>query len=71
MILKNVTLSAVLMADTLFEIPSYLASEQAYMTLTQMIGRSARHLNGDAIVQTYHVDHYVIESLSKPYEHFL
>lgn len=67
---KNVTLSAVLMADTLFEIPSYLASEQAYMTLTQMIGRSARHLNGDAIVQTYHVDHYVIESLSKPYEHF-
>lgn len=67
---KNVTLSVVLMADTFFNIPSNLASEDAYMTFMQMIGRSARHLSGDAIIQAYDTDNYVIKSLNKSYENF-
>jgi primosomal protein N' (replication factor Y) (superfamily II helicase) len=67
---KNVTLSAIIMADLSLNIPSYTASEQAYILFAQMTGRSGRFYPGEALVQAYHLDHFAIKSLSKNYDAF-
>jgi primosomal protein N' (replication factor Y) len=61
----KVTLVGILMSDMILNIPSYLASEKAYTLLTQMTGRSGRMLQGEAVIQGYHLDHFVIESLNQ------
>ncbi len=66
----KVTLVGVLMADLLLKVPSYKASENAYMLLAQVTGRSGRFLPGEAIIQGYNLDHYAIKSVSEGYENF-
>jgi primosomal protein N' (replication factor Y) len=66
----KVTLVGVLMADLLLKVPSYRASENCYMLLAQVTGRSGRSLPGEAIIQGYNLDHYAIKSVSEGYDNF-
>ena len=66
----KVTLVGILMADLSLKVPSYRASEQAYMLFTQVTGRSGRLLPGEAIIQGYDLDHYAIKNVLTNYEDF-
>jgi primosomal protein N' (replication factor Y) len=66
----KVTLVGVLMADLSLKVPSYLASEDTFMLLTQIAGRSGRHQKGDVIIQGYDLKHYAIDALTKGYDAF-
>ncbi len=66
----KVTLVGVLMADLSLRVPSYKASEQAYMLFTQVTGRSGRLLPGEAIIQGYDLNHYAIKNVLNHYEDF-
>ncbi len=66
----KVTLVGVLMADLSLKVPSYLASEDTFMLLTQIAGRSGRHQKGEVIIQGYDLTHYAIDSLAKGYDTF-
>lgn len=66
----KVTLVGILMADLSLKVPSYRASEQAYMLFTQVTGRSGRLLPGEAIIQGYDLDHYAIKNVLNNYEDF-
>ena len=59
----NVALSAVVLADNMINAENYRASEIAFQTLVQIIGRSGRDENspGRALIQTYNPDSYIIE----------
>ncbi len=65
-----VTLVGVLMSDLLLKVPSYRASEQAFMLLSQVTGRSGRFLPGQAIIQGYNLEHYAIRSVITGYDYF-
>jgi len=66
----KVTLVGVLMADVSLKVPSYRASELAYMLFSQVTGRSGRFLPGEAIIQGYDLDHYAIKNVSTGYDAF-
>lgn len=66
----KVTLVGILMADLELKVPHYLAPEQTYNLLTQMVGRSGRASYGEAVIQGYDLDHYAISSVNKKYENF-
>lgn len=66
----KVTLVGVLMSDLLLKIPSYQASEKAYVLLTHMTGRSGHMINGEAVIQGYDLSHYVMQSLDQDYDVF-
>jgi primosomal protein N' (replication factor Y) len=68
--LPKVTLVGVLLTDMLLKIPSYQSSEKAYMLLTQVTGRSGRFLQGEAVIQGYDLNHFVIKSLNSGYQAF-
>lgn len=68
---KNVTLAAVVLSDIGLNIPSYRASERIFGLLTQTIGRAGRSEQGEAIIQTYNPNHYVIKyAKEQDYEGF-
>ena len=66
----DVKVSAVLLADMGLKVSSYLANEQTYNLIKQMQGRSGRFKDGISIIQTYDMNHFVLKSLDKPFEHF-
>jgi len=66
----KVTLVGIIMADLSLKVPSYKASEQAYMLFNQVTGRSGRLLPGEAIIQGYDLDHYAIKNVLNNYEDF-
>lgn len=66
----KVTLVGVLMADLELKAPTYLATEDTYALLTQMVGRSGRSLEGDAVIQGYDLDNFAIKNVNKTYEDF-
>lgn len=68
--LPKVTLVGVLLTDMLLKIPSYLSTEKAFMLLTQVTGRSGRMMKGEAFIQGYDLNHYVIKSLFTGYDAF-
>lgn len=62
----NVTLVAVLLADLGLSQPSFRSSERTFELLTQTVGRSGRGYDvGEAIIQTYSPNHYVIKLAAK------
>ncbi|MCC5893087.1 primosomal protein N' [Exiguobacterium sp.] len=61
----NVTLVGVLAADATLGMPDFRATERTFQLVTQVAGRAGRgKLPGEAYVQTYNPDHYVIETAS-------
>ncbi|MFC1638297.1 primosomal protein N' [Patescibacteria group bacterium] len=72
--LKNIGLSAILDADSLFSFPDYLTDEKAFAHISQTIGRSGRtgsRIKGTALVQTFHDENQIIQmAKSSDYEKF-
>ncbi len=58
---KDVTLSAVLAADTMLNIPDYRSAERTFSHITQIAGRAGRKEPGTVILQTYNPQHYAIQ----------
>ena len=68
----DVTLMGVVLADVGIAIPSCRAGERTFNLITQAIGRSGRNKQGEAIIQTYLPDNYVIKSGAKQdYDQFI
>ncbi len=51
--LPGVTLAAVLIADIGMSLPHFRAGERVWQLLTQLTGRSGRHVPGEVIIQTF------------------
>lgn len=68
----NVTLMGVLSADLSLYASNYRAAERTYQLLVQAEGRSGRgNLPGEAVIQTYHPEHYSIQAaINQDYEEF-
>lgn len=70
----GLTLVGLVMADIAFNLPDFRASERAFQLLTQVAGRSGRHLkdrSGHVVLQTYNPDHPSIQyTLTHDYEGF-
>lgn len=58
---KDVTLSAVLAADTMLNIPDYRSAERTFCHITQIAGRAGRKEPGTVILQTYNPMHYAVQ----------
>jgi primosomal protein N' (replication factor Y) len=64
--LPLVTLVGVVSADTGLNLPDFRASERTFQLLTQVAGRAGRGLlGGRVLLQTYHPEHYAIQSAAK------
>lgn len=59
--LPKLGLVGVVLADTSLYLPDYSSNERTYQLITQVIGRSGRHQNGQVIIQTYHPDNPAIQ----------
>ncbi|MGL4662604.1 MAG: replication restart helicase PriA [Culicoidibacterales bacterium] len=66
----NVTLAAVINADTGLNIPHFRARERQYQLLKQLIGRAGRHKEGLAMIQTYQSDQPFFEHLTSTEQSF-
>lgn len=60
---ENVSLVAVLLADQMLKMNSFLANERTYQLLNQHIGRLRGTKAGRAVIQTYNEDHFVLRSI--------
>ncbi|MEG0251500.1 MAG: primosomal protein N' [Christensenellaceae bacterium] len=58
---EDVTLSAILAADTMLNIPDYRSAERTFSQITQVAGRAGRKQQGTVILQTYNPQHYAIK----------
>ncbi len=69
----SVTLVGIISADTSLQIPDFRAAERTFQLVVQVAGRSGRgEKPGKVILQTYHPDHYAIQSaLKQDYEGFI
>lgn len=67
-----VTLVGVIAADLSLNADDYRCSERTFQLLTQAVGRSGRGIRkGEAVIQTYHPEHYSIRaSAVQDYETF-
>jgi primosomal protein N' (replication factor Y) len=70
----GLTLVGLVMADVSFNLPDFRASERSFQLLTQVSGRSGRHLDegaGRVIIQTYNPDHpSILFTCAHDYEKF-
>ncbi|WP_066683807.1 replication restart helicase PriA [Christensenella intestinihominis] len=57
---RDVTLSAILAADTMLNIPDYRSAERTFSHITQIAGRAGRKEPGTVILQTYNPAHYAV-----------
>lgn len=61
--IPDVKTVGILSADSILNRPTYLASEQAFILITQCAGRAGRSTEqGQVILQTYNPEHYVIRT---------
>lgn len=64
--IPGVQLVGILLADSLLNMPTYLASEQAFTLITQCAGRAGRgEERGLVVLQTYDTEHFVIRTASR------
>lgn len=56
----KVTLSCVVLADSMLNFEGYMATENAFQNIVQVIGRSGREKDGLAIIQTYNPQDVII-----------
>ncbi|MBW4043520.1 MAG: primosomal protein N' [Acidobacteria bacterium] len=64
--IHGVTLVGVVGADHALGLPDFRAAERVFQLLTQVSGRAGRgNLPGRVLVQTYHQDHYAIQTAAK------
>ena len=70
--IPGVHLVGILNADSLCNMPTYLAGEQAFTLITQCAGRAGREEErGEVILQTYEPEHYIIRAAVRgDYEEF-
>jgi primosomal protein N' (replication factor Y) (superfamily II helicase) len=68
----NVTLTAVLNADSILGYPDFRSAEKTFYLLTQVAGRSGRgELRGEVLIQTAFPNHYAIQhAIRHDYEAF-
>lgn len=68
----NVTFVGVLAADLSLYSEDYRASEKTFQLLLQAVGRAGRgKKKGEAVIQTYHPDHYsILAAAAQDYEAF-
>lgn len=61
----GLTFVGLVLADVAFNLPDFRASERSFQLLTQVAGRSGRHLNdglrGRVVIQTYNPEHACIQ----------
>ncbi len=69
---KNVTLAAMLDADSSLRLPTYLANEETFDLISQFVGRSGRDKKkGKILIQTYNPENEVISLAARQdYEAF-
>lgn len=64
--LPRLSTLGIVLADTSLYMPDFSAQERTYQLLTQVLGRVGRgHLEGHAVIQTYHPDHPVLAAALK------
>lgn len=70
--LPRLSTLGILLADTSLYMPDFSAEERTFQLISQVLGRIGRgHLAGQAIIQTYHPDHPILQDAIKgDYEHF-
>lgn len=73
---SNLKLVGLLLADISFNLPDFRATEKSFQLMTQMSGRSGRHVKdnespGKVVIQTYNTEHESIQfSKNHDYEGF-
>jgi primosomal protein N' (replication factor Y) len=71
---EGLTLVGLVMADVAFNLPDFRASERSFQLMTQVSGRSGRHLDegaGRVFIQTYNPEHPSITyTVANDYEGF-
>ncbi len=74
---SNLKLVGLLLADISFNLPDFRAAEKSFQLITQMSGRSGRHVKeneqaGQVIIQTYNTSHdSILFSQNHDYEGFV
>lgn len=74
---SNLKLVGLLLADISFNLPDFRATEKSFQLITQMSGRSGRHVKdnesaGRVVIQTYNTEHESIQySRNHDYEGFV
>ncbi|MCS6801277.1 MAG: primosomal protein N' [Chloroflexota bacterium] len=63
--LPGVSLVGVVNADIGLYLPDFRAPERVFQQLTQAVGRPGRSGGGEAVIQTYSPDHYVIQAAAR------
>lgn len=70
--LPRLSTLGIVLADTSLYLPDFSANERTYQLISQALGRIGRgHVAGNAIIQTYHPDHPVLQTaISNDYAAF-